>query len=134
VDGYRLLTCQSGSWLSQSLALSYEDYFQGDGFATGPNYCSSSPMPQRTYELNLDQDSVVLLLLIGGRSGGGAFAGIGFNGSLCGYDAHMGDAQYATTTAQCALKLLKGYHIINYCINSQQSNVRGSIIVIPVGK
>ena len=109
----------------------YNDAFDSSGFVSGANYCSGSPQPQRTYVLNLTKNSLVLMSLISGKSGGGSFAGIGINGDLCGYNAYMDAASFSTSSAHCSFKLPQGTHIFNFCIATSSSYGTGSIVIVP---
>lgn len=118
-------------WGTQPIPSAYDDFFDSSGFVSGANYCSGSPQPQRTYVLNLEKKSIILMSLISGKSGGGSFSGIGINGRLCGYNAFLDPASFSTSSAHCSFKLSQGTHIFNFCIASSSAYGSGSIIVIP---
>lgn len=123
--------CQSGVWARQPIPSAYDDSFDLSGFTSGANYCSGSPVPQRTYSLYLPKKSVVLLSLISGKAGGGSFAGIGYNGLLCGYNAYTDVSSFSTSSASCSVRLPAGSYIFNFCVASGSSYGNGSIVVVP---
>lgn len=116
-------------WSKQPVPSVYKDMFDASGFVSGINLCSAASVPQRTYTLSLSKKSLVFASLISSHLSAASFAGIGYNGVLCGFNSNP--IANGTASASCAFVLLAGTHIINFCVNQSTFNPRGSIIVLP---
>lgn len=125
----QLEICQSGSWSKQPLPTTYTDTFDGSGLSIGVSLCTTGTTWQRTYTLNLANDSLVLMSFLNSNPGyGWSFAGIGQNSNACGYNANQGNPG-STASSTCTLSLSAGMHQFQFCSATNLSN--GTITVIP---